>query len=286
MRLVVLSGPSGSGKSTAVKALEDIGYFCVDNMPVTLWPKFMELLSLSGETPRAAVVVDVRERGFLASFAEVLSEIKAGEHDVEVVYLDAPDSVLIRRFSETRRRHPLASSDSPAEGIARERELLVEVRQQADKVIDTGSLNVHQLREYMVGEFAGELASGGMTVNLVSFGYRYGLPPDSDLVFDVRFLPNPYFIESMKMLDGRDEEVRRFVLEKEETRGFIKRLSGLLDFLIPLYRKEGKSYLTVAVGCTGGRHRSVAIVEELAQRMGSGPGKMVAKKRHRDLQKP
>jgi UPF0042 nucleotide-binding protein len=284
MRLIVLSGLSGAGKSTAVKALEDMGFFCVDNMPVTLWPKFMELLAQSGETTRAAVVVDVRERGFLGSFREVLGEIKGGEHNVEVLYIEAPDNVLQRRFSETRRRHPLASSGSPAEGILRERELLADIREQADKVIDTGELNVHQLRELIREEFGAEVPSGEMTVNLVSFGYRYGLPPDADLVFDVRFLPNPYFIDTLKSLDGRDPDVREFVLGHEETKGFLDRLGPMLDFLLPLYRKEGKSYLTLAVGCTGGVHRSVAIVESLASALASD--RVVARIRHRDLQKP
>ena len=281
LRLVVLSGPSGAGKSTAINALEDIGFFCVDNMPVALWLKFMDLLDQSGEIAKAAVVVDVREREFLKAFEPVFDEIKGSGHTVELLYLDASDEALVRRFSETRRRHPLAGSEGPAEGIARERALLGKVRSRADRIIDTTTLNVHQLREVIGDHFSEQASRGKMAVNLISFGYRHGIPSDADLVFDVRFLPNPYFVESLKGLDGRQREVKDFVLPKKETRGFLKRLGSLLDYLLPLYRKEGKSYLTIAVGCTGGRHRSVAIVEDLGERLSGGH--CVIRKRHRDL---
>ena len=270
IRLVVLSGPSGSGKSTAVKALEDLGFFCVDNMPVTLLPKFMELLASGGEISRVAAVVDVREREFLKSFGSVFSVLKEEGCAVELVYLDASDESLVRRFT-----------DSPLEGILRERELLKEVKAHADRVVDTTNFNVHQLREVIKELFAGPVSSEKMTVTLVSFGYRYGIPTDADLVIDIRFLPNPFFVNALKGLDGTDERVREYVLGREETTEFLKRFTDLLEYLIPLYWKEGKSYLTVAVGCTGGKHRSVVVVEELASKVLSGM--TVTRKRHRDI---
>lgn len=282
IRLVVLSGPSGSGKSTAIKALEDLGFFCVDNMPVELLPKFMELLARSGEIARVAAVVDVREREFLKAFTPVFREMKAAGYRIELVFLEASDEALVRRFSETRRKHPLAPSESPLEGLHQERELLNELKAQADKVIDTSDFNVHQLREYIKEYFSTSYAAQEkMSINLISFGYRYGVPTDADLVFDIRFLPNPYFVNSLKWLDGRDEKVREFVLSRAETREFLERLKGFLDYLVPLYLKEGKSYLTIAIGCTGGKHRSVVITEAMAAALDSGS--VTARKRHRDL---
>ncbi len=284
IRLVVLSGPSGSGKSTAIKAIEDLGFFCVDNMPVELLPKFMELLARSGEIARVAAVVDVREREFLRAFTPVFREMKAAGYKIELVFLEASDEALVRRFSETRRKHPLAPSESPLEGLHQERELLNELKAQADKVIDTTDFNVHQLREYIKEYFSTPYASQEkMSINLISFGYRYGVPTDADLVFDIRFLPNPYFVNSLKWLDGRDEKVREFVLSRAETKEFLERLKDFLDYLVPLYLKEGKSYLTIAIGCTGGKHRSVVIAEALAGELDSGS--VTARKRHRDLHK-
>lgn len=281
IRFVVLSGPSGSGKSTVIKALEDLGFFCVDNMPVALLPKFMELLAQSGEITKVAAVVDIRERQFLKEFTPVFNELKAAGYTAELIFLDASDESLVRRFSETRRRHPLADSDTPLEGILRERDILKEVREHADKVIDTTGFTVHDLRDTIKEYFSGPVAHGRMSVNVISFGYRYGIPTDADLVFDIRFLPNPYFVSSLKWLDGKDEKVREFVLSNPETREFLKRLRSFLDYLIPLYWKEGKSYLTIAIGCTGGKHRSVAITEYLADEIGSES--VVTKKRHRDM---
>lgn len=282
IRLIVLSGPSGSGKSTAVKALEDLGFFCVDNMPVALLPKFMELLAQTGEIAKVAAVVDIREREFLKEFSPVFSELKAG-YKVELIYLEASDDSLVRRFSETRRRHPLAGSESPLEGLTKERELLNEVKAHADKVLDTTHFNVHQLRDQIQELFSGPVTHEKLTVNIISFGFRYGVPNDADLVMDIRFLPNPYFINSLKWLDGRDERVRDFVLSKEETKEFLKRFKDFIEYLIPLYWKEGKSYLTIAIGCTGGKHRSVAVAEALAEGLGSEM--VTARKRHRDIQK-
>jgi len=283
IRLVVLSGPSGSGKSTAVKALEDLGYFCVDNMPAALMPKFMELLSQSSEISKAAAVVDVREREFLHEFVPVFISLKKSGFAAELVFLEASDESLVRRFSETRRRHPLAASESPLEGLMRERELLSEVKSNADRVIDTTAFNVHELRAAVQGAFSASSVQEKMALNLVSFGYRYGIPVDADLVLDIRFLPNPYFVASLKPLGGRAEDVRGYVLAQAGTTEFLRRTREFLEYLIPLYLKEGKSYLTIAIGCTGGRHRSVVIADALAERLASGD--VTARVRHRDISK-
>lgn len=284
VRLVFLSGPSGAGKSTAVKALEDLGYFCVDNIPVALLTKFVELIRSSEEINRVGVVVDVRERGFLKSFARVYEELKEMGFVAELVFLEASDEALARRFSETRRRHPLAESAHPLEGIRRERELLKEVKALADRVIDTTSFNVHQLRDFIKEYYAGPRNRERLSVNVVSFGFRHGIPTDADLVMDVRFLPNPYFVDELKDLDGKTDQVRSFVLEKEETREFLSRFKSLLDYLVPLYMKEGKSYLTIALGCTGGKHRSVAVADELSGALRAEG--LPVKERHRDVKKP
>lgn len=283
IRLVVISGPSGSGKSTAIKALEDLGYYCVDNMPVALLPKFMELLARSGEIAKVAAVIDVRERAFLKDVAQVFSDLKFSGYNLELVYLEASDDALVRRFSETRRRHPLAAEESPLEGLTKERELLKELKSLADRVVDTTEFNVHELREAIKEFFSGPVTREKMALNFISFGYRYGLPPDADLVIDVRFLPNPYFVDSLKRHDGLEQSVRDYILSREEAKEFLKRFRGFLDYLIPLYWKEGKSYLTIAVGCTGGKHRSVAMVEAIAE--GIGTAMVSIRKRHRDIGK-
>lgn len=283
IRLVVISGPSGSGKSTAIKALEDLGYYCVDNMPVALLPKFMELLARSGEIAKVAAVIDVRERAFLKDFAQVFSDLKFSGYSLELIYLEASDDALVRRFSETRRRHPLAAEESPLEGLMKERELLKELKSLADRVVDTTDFNVHQLRDSIKEFFSGPVTREKMALNFISFGYRYGLPPDADLVIDVRFLPNPYFVDSLKRHDGLEQSVKDYILSREEAKEFLKRFKGFLDYLIPLYLKEGKSYLTIAVGCTGGKHRSVAMVEAIAE--GVGTGMVSLRKRHRDIGK-
>lgn len=284
LRLVVLSGPSGSGKSTAIKALEDIGFFCVDNLPVSLLPKFMEVLAQSSEITKVATVVDVREREFLKGFAGVFTSLKETGYRVELLYLEATDEAMVRRFSETRRRHPLAESDSPIEGIVKERELLAEVRAHADRTFDTTELNVHQLRDVIKKLYSGPVTEEKMTLNLVSFGFRYGIPTDADIVMDIRFLPNPYFVDSLKGLDGTDEGVKSFVLESPEAKEFLERFKGFVSYLLPLYWKEGKAYLTIAVGCTGGRHRSVVITDYLAG--GFDSDVVVVRRRHRDINKP
>ena len=281
VRLVIISGPSGAGKSTAIKVLEDLNFFCVDNLPLVLLPKFMELSSQSAEINKVAIVVDVREREFLKEFPVVLKEMMDSGYHAELIYLEASDDILVRRFSETRRRHPLAEGDSSLEGIRREREMLTRVKMAAGKIIDTSGYNVHQLKEIIRDYFSGSAQQEKMVVQLVSFSYRYGIPSDADMIMDVRFLPNPYFIEGLKDLDGRDSRVKEFVLNKQETKDFFVKFDNLLDFLIPNYWKEGKTYLTIAVGCTGGKHRSVAIVDVLADKISSE--KCVIKKRHRDI---
>lgn len=262
--IVVITGMSGSGKSTAIRALEDVGFFCIDNLPVLLLPKLTELAG-AGEIDRIALVVDVREGVFLQEAPRVLDEVRRAGHWLEVLFLDASDESLIRRFSETRRRHPLAT-ESVAEGIHAERVALRDLREMADQVIDSSALNVHDLKRMVQARFSPEPAAGP-SLSVMSFGFRHGVPPQADLVLDVRFLPNPYFVPEMKGLTGKDPRVAAYVLEREETQQFIEKVVDLCHFLFPRYQKEGKAYLTVALGCTGGKHRSVAMAEELRRRL-------------------
>lgn len=262
--IVVITGMSGSGKSTAIRALEDVGFFCIDNLPVLLLPKLTELAG-AGEIDRIALVVDVREGVFLQEAPRVLDEVRRAGHWLEVLFLDASDESLIRRFSETRRRHPLAT-ESVAEGIHAERVALRDLREMADQVIDSAALNVHDLKRMVQARFSPEPAAGP-SLSVMSFGFRHGVPPQSDLVLDVRFLPNPYFVPELKGLTGKDPRVAAYVLEREETQQFIEKVVDLCHFLFPRYQKEGKAYLTVALGCTGGKHRSVAMAEELRRRL-------------------
>jgi UPF0042 nucleotide-binding protein len=262
LRLIIITGLSGAGKSWAIKCFEDLGYYCVDNLPTTLIPTFVELCAHSTRRiTRIALGVDIRERQYLHSVVEVLSELRGSGYLTEVLFLEASEETLVRRYHETRRRHPV-SSGSLLDGIREERKLLANLRELADRVIDTSRITVHELRQRLV-EMYGEAASTGLTVNLLSFGYKFGVPYEADLVFDCRFLPNPFFVDALKAHDGRTLAVRQFVVEQPEGRDLITRLRDLLAYLLPRYQKEGKAYLTVAVGCTGGRHRSVALVEEL-----------------------
>lgn len=267
-----------------MKVLEDLGFYCVDNMPVALLPNFLEILDASSEITKAATVIDIREGSFLSDFPEIFLRLKEAGYGAELIYLDAKDDSLVKRFSETRRRHPLAEAESPLEGIGLERELLGKVRALADRVIDTTNYNVHDLKNSMKENFASPLMGEKMIVSIMSFGYRYGLPTESDMVIDVRFLKNPYFVESLKSLDGLDTDVRDFVLESKETEDFLNRFKDFLEYLIPLYWKEGKSYLSISVGCTGGRHRSVVITEFLAGILKTD--KAVIRRRHRDMDRP
>ncbi len=263
--IVIITGMSGSGKSTAIRALEDAGFFCIDNLPVLLLPKLTELAG-SGQIERMALVVDVREGIFLKEAPRVLDEVRRAGHQVEVLFLDSSDDSLIRRFSETRRRHPLAPTGTVADGIAAEREELRDLRELADQVIDSSALNVHDLKRMVQARFSPEPAAGP-SLSVMSFGYRHGVPPQADLVLDVRFLPNPYFVPELKGLTGKNPKVAAYVLEREETQQFLEKVVDLCRFLFPRYQKEGKAYLTVALGCTGGKHRSVAIAAELTRRL-------------------
>lgn len=263
--IVIITGMSGSGKSTAIRALEDAGFFCIDNLPVLLLPKLTELAG-SGQIERMALVVDVREGIFLKEAPRVLDEVRRAGHQVEVLFLDSGDDSLIRRFSETRRRHPLAPTGTVADGIKAEREELRDLRELADQVIDSSALNVHDLKRMVQARFSPEPATGP-SLSVMSFGYRHGVPPQADLVLDVRFLPNPYFVPELKGLTGKNPRVAAYVLEREETQQFLGKVVDLCRFLFPRYQKEGKAYLTVALGCTGGKHRSVAIAAELTRQL-------------------
>jgi UPF0042 nucleotide-binding protein len=266
IRVVIITGLSGSGKSTALRALEDIGFFCVDNLPVVLLPKFLEIQAdASSEISKVALVMDLRERSFLEKYTTIFSEMKEMGYRIEILFLDASDDALLYRFKETRRTHPLSEKGTIMEGIALERAKLSSLRNMADKVIDTSPYNVHQLKDVTQRYFLSSSTERRLVINLTSFGYRYGLPPDADIVIDVRFLPNPYFIENLKHLDGNDQKVEEFVMGWEESRTFLGELFKLFEFLIPLYEKEGKAYLNIALGCTGGKHRSVVMLNRLGK---------------------
>jgi UPF0042 nucleotide-binding protein len=282
LRFVVITGLSGAGKSYAIKCLEDLGYFCVDNLPTTLIPTFAELcLQSQREIRKIALGIDVREGEYLVHLLEILQELRARGHAPEVLFLEAADEVLVRRYHETRRRHPMAGEGNVLDGIQAERKALAHLREGADRIIDTSGLTVHQLKERLVELYGTESRRDALAISLVSFGFKHGIPYDADLVFDVRFLPNPHFVDGLRALDGRDSAVTGYVFARPEARELMERLQDLIAFLLPLYRREGKAYLTLAVGCTGGRHRSVSIVEALRstlERQGLAP--IV---RHRDL---
>jgi RNase adapter protein RapZ len=281
-KIIIITGMSGSGKSTVAHTLEDAGFFCVDNLPVDLLPKLLELAeSTGGELTRMALVIDLRQRKFFPRYSAILRSLEETGVTMEVLFLDARNDVLVRRYSETRRQHPLAPHGSVLDGIAREREELKEIKERADWVLDTSDMTVHQLRDDIkkIFETAG---SNVLKIVVNSFGFGKGIPLESDLVFDVRFLPNPYFVESLKILDGRAREVAEWVFSKETTREFLKKLQDLLLFLLPLYLREGKQYLTISIGCTGGRHRSVAMAEEVA-RVLMEYGYTSVEVRHREL---
>lgn len=278
----MITGLSGSGKSTAAKTLEDIGYFCIDNLPVDLVPKLIEMVEASGsELNRLALVIDLRQRKFFPRYTSILGSLELHDTSFEILFLDARDEVLIRRYSETRRQHPLAPSGSLLDGIKREREELREIRKLADRVIDTSDITVHQLRDE-IKKIYSQLQTENLKIVINSFGFGKGLPLESDMVLDVRFLPNPHFVESLKFNTGLDEDVRNWVLSKDTTSKFLKKLEDLLEFLLPLYISEGKQYFTLSIGCTGGRHRSVVISEYTSMRLAS-LGYSGVQVRHREL---
>lgn len=262
LRVVIITGLSGSGKSTALKALEDIGFYCVDNMPVVLLPQFLSIQSEQAkETSQVAMVMDLREKSFIETYPRIFEQLKERGYKIEILFLDASNDALIHRFSETRRVHPLSQS-SVIEGVNLEREQLRALKEMAEKIIDTTSCNVHQLKDVVQRHFLSSTAKR-LFINVLSFGYRYGLPADADLVLDVRFLPNPYFVEKLKGFNGHHEEVQAYVLRAESSSLFLEKMYDLMEFLIPLYEKEGKPRITIAMGCTGGKHRSVVMANEL-----------------------
>jgi UPF0042 nucleotide-binding protein len=284
LSIVVVTGLSGSGKSVAIRALEDNGFFCIDNLPVLLIPKFIDLCQGAQEgIKRVALGIDLRGGQFLRSWPEVLSQVRGAGHWVEVLFLDASDELLLRRFSETRRPHPLAPDGSVQEGISRERRALEGMRALADRVVDTTDLNVHELKKAMELYYGQISSPRKMTLFLTSFGYKYGIPHDSDMIIDVRFLPNPFFVSDLRTKNGLEIQVQEFVRKRDETRTFLDRLCSLLEFTLPEYEREGKSTLTLALGCTGGKHRSVALVEELKQRIDGS--RFRVQSRHRDIDK-
>jgi UPF0042 nucleotide-binding protein len=266
LEVIVVTGLSGSGRSTGIHVLEDLGFYCIDNLPAVLVPRVLELCASSRERiDRVGLGIDLRERQFFADYPRVLDELRRAGHRLEVLFFDASDDVLVRRFSETRRPHPLGGAGGPLAGIQRERAELVEVRERADRILDTSALTVHQLRDELQRLYRAPNVADSLTVLLVSFGYKFGVPSDVDMVLDARFLANPFFVDELRAKTGCDQAVASFVLDRPETQEFLRRVGALLDYTLPLYRREGRSYLTIAVGCTGGRHRSVVLAERLGQ---------------------
>ena len=283
-RFVVLTGLSGSGKSQAIRALEDLGYFCVDNLPIMLLPTLAELTLRAGsEITRAAVVVDVREGRLLKDLPPIYQRLRKMRNlNPVLIFLEANEATLVRRFSETRRPHPLAPDRSALEGIREERKAMSPIRRMADHVLDTSEMTVHELRHVFTGVASGRAPGTQLVVTILSFGFKHGIPVDSDLLFDVRFLPNPHFVAALRPHTGRDPEVKRYVNRAEATHEFLRHTLNLLKFLVPQYANEGKSYLTIGIGCTGGRHRSVAIAEALKQGL-TGLKNVKLRVVHRDI---
>jgi UPF0042 nucleotide-binding protein len=281
-QLVILTGLSGSGKSTVLKAFEDMGFYCVDNMPVELIPIFAELHAAGeGDFSRAALLVDAREGAQLQKLPGLLMHLRK-DHPISLVFIEAHDDALLRRYSETRRPHPLGKDYSVRESLLHERELMAPIRKLADVVIDSTQFNVHELRNFITRRFKSP-DRHPMLISVVSFGYKYGVPVDADLIFDVRFLPNPHFVPALRKFTGRDTKVRRFIRYFPQTGEFLRRMESLLAYLMPHYIEEGKSYLTIAFGCTGGKHRSVMLAEEIKKALEKR--KYATKVFHRDIDK-
>ena len=281
---IVLTGLSGSGKSQAIRALEDLGYFCVDNLPTTLIPTLASL-AMRGEIDKVAIVVDVREKNLLKSFPKIFKRLRQMPRlNPVLIFLEASHDTLVRRFSETRRPHPLAHDRSVTEGLRDERARMRPIRQLADEIIDTSDMTVHELRQFFMALSRGRGPSK-LVLTLLSFGYKFGLPVDADLVFDVRCLPNPHFVPALRRRTGRDRAVAAFMERDKSTREFMNRLEEYVRYVVPHYVAEGKAYLTVAIGCTGGRHRSVMIAERLKRALGNVAG-VTVRVRHRDIKRP
>ncbi|MET3682944.1 UPF0042 nucleotide-binding protein [Alkalibacillus flavidus] len=282
VELVIITGMSGAGKTIAIQSLEDLGYFCVDNLPPALLPKFIELMKDNKENKRLAVVMDLRGREFFDSLYDNLNEFTSDEAISEhIVFLDADKETLVQRYKESRRSHPLAPEGLPLDGINQERAILDELKGRSQTIIDTSELSARQLREQIIEQFK-EKKQHVFSVELVSFGYKHGVPIDADLLFDVRFLPNPHYVESMRELTGQNQEVSSYVLKWKDTRKFLRKLMDLLTFILPHYEREGKSQLVIGIGCTGGQHRSVALAEKIAAEISQEYSAHVY---HRDIKK-
>jgi UPF0042 nucleotide-binding protein len=284
INIVIVTGVSGSGRSTVLNMLEDLGFFCVDNLPVVLFPKFIELCTsrTTEKLNNVAIGMDIRERDFFSEYPRIFNELKSSGFKFELLFLDCSDDVLVRRFSETRRTHPLSDEGPVLQSIIKEREKLKGLRQDATRIIDTTETNVHELKKIIKEYYTGFTSSQGMKITLMSFGYKNGVPSFADLVFDARFLTNPYFIPELKPLTGLDKRIHDFLFNDNDiSSAFIDKLFDLLKFLIPLYKKEGKMYLTIAIGCTGGQHRSVAIIDKLFSELDKEYENIIVS--HRDL---
>ncbi len=282
LSILLLTGQSGSGKSTAIRALEDAGYYCIDNLPTALVPQTVDVLAAEGAVERVALVMDIRDRRFVQEGPRLVQKLAAGPHALRVVYLDAKEEALLRRYSETRRRHPLDHGAGLRSAIAHEREVLTPLRELANETIDTTAMSPHELKARIQSQVAAA-STEPMRVSLVSFGFKHGVPLESDLVLDVRFLPNPFFEPGMRERTGLDEDVSRYAIATPSGEEFLDKTEAYLRFLVPQYQREGKRYLTIAVGCTGGQHRSVAVCRALATRLG---GSMAVDLRHRDMRPP
>lgn len=280
-QILIITGLSGSGKTHVLRALEDVGWLCVDNLPSALIPRFVQLLQGEDEPHRSALVVDMRERDFLRQFPHVFRQLRGAGVAVSLLFLEAEEKVLQRRFSETRRPHPLAFNQPAIEGIREEREALRPIRKMADFILDTSEYTVHQLRDYIREHYDVREGAAPLVISVQSFGYKYGVPSEADLVFDVRFLPNPNFVPRLKALTGNNPPVQRYMERQPDTARFVTRLERFLGFVLPRYEREGKTYLTIGIGCTGGRHRSVYIANALGQWLARQ--KYAVRVRHRDL---
>ncbi len=284
LQVVIITGLSGAGKSNAMKVFEDLGFFCVDNLPPALLPKFAELcLQSEGRVRRAALAIDARGGEFFNDLFHALAYLATLGLDYQILFLDAADDILVRRFEETRRKHPLAQVGGIMDGIRAERRRLETVKEKADKIIDTSTLSVRELRNTIVDTFVRGTDAATLSITVISFGYKYGIPLDADLVFDVRFLPNPHYDESLRPLPGDSPQIRNFVLQSPATQEFMRHLTQLMDYLLPKYVEEGKAHLTVALGCTGGKHRSVVLADALAPVLSKGGYRVYV--RHRDIGK-
>ena len=284
MRFVIVTGLSGAGRSQAIRCLEDLGYFCIDNLPPVLIPKFAEICySSQGKINKAALVIDIRGGELFKKFFDGLNSLSSSEFSYEILFLEASDETIIKRYKESRRKHPLSPEGKIIDGIQKEREMLAEIREKANHIIDTSNLLPQQLKEEIVNIFVEGKKYEGIIIDVMSFGFKYGIPVDADLVFDVRFLPNPYYIAELKSLSGLDNGVQDYVLQWEQTQVYLEKLQDMIEYLIPYYVEEGKSQLVIAIGCTGGMHRSVTMAEVMYQRLKEKDHRVI--KHHRDIEK-